>query len=274
VSGAALTLICTPLDVIKNQWQGSTRFAKDRTKVTTQFVIRSIYKASGPLAFWRGALPAFFVLSASNFIFFSLFEIWREKNWPAYAACKARLFAVLTVAPMEYMRTRLQASMGTSARHILVTAFEEEGLGSMWRGIVPTLLRDIPFSAVYWTAYEKSKTDLLPQLDSRLEERHPFVRNFAYPFVLGLAAGTAGTVLSHPFDVVKTTIQATGKMSYSPDGHKERLSQNSLMVLRGVIARGGWRGLTVGLLPRVAKVAPTCAISLGIYESFKWFLVE
>lgn len=28
---------------------------------------------------------------------------------------------------------------------------------SMWRGVFPTLVRDVPFSAIYWDLYERGK---------------------------------------------------------------------------------------------------------------------
>ena len=38
--------------------------------------------------------------------------------------------------------------------HIVRTALSEEGPRVLWRGLLPTLWRDIPFSMVYWFNYE------------------------------------------------------------------------------------------------------------------------
>ena len=43
---------------------------------------------------------------------------------------------------------------------LLRTAVLREGVTSLWRGLGVTLLRDVPFSAVYWACYEDLKVRL------------------------------------------------------------------------------------------------------------------
>ena len=43
-------------------------------------------------------------------------------------------------------------------------------------------------------------------------------------------------------------------------------------MLRQIVEHGGWGSMFKGLLPRVLKVAPSCAIVLGSFEVFKTLL--
>lgn len=38
--------------------------------------------------------------------------------------------------------------------HIIRTALAKDGPGVLWKGLLPTLWRDIPFSMIYWFNYE------------------------------------------------------------------------------------------------------------------------
>jgi solute carrier family 25 protein 39/40 len=61
-------------------------------------------------------------------------------------------------SPLELIRTR-QASHVGSAEPVLGVVGElrsiirSEGVAGLYRGLSPTLLRDVPFSAVYWFRY-------------------------------------------------------------------------------------------------------------------------
>ena len=45
-------------------------------------------------------------------------------------------------------------------------------------------------------------------------------------------------------------------------------------VLNKVVSDHGYRGLYAGLGPRIAKVAPACAIMIGSYETCKEYFAE
>ena len=45
-------------------------------------------------------------------------------------------------------------------------------------------------------------------------------------------------------------------------------------VMRNVVAEHGYGGLYAGLVPRVAKIAPACAIMIGSYEFCKEYFFE
>lgn len=60
----------------------------------------------------------------------------------------------------------------------------KEGLISLWRGLIPTMLRDVPFSAIYWMMYEELKHKYVNEgKQSRFEQ-------FQFSFFAGATSGT------------------------------------------------------------------------------------
>ena len=78
-------------------------------------------------------------------------------------------------------------------------------------------------------------------------------------FSSGLAAGLLASVVTHPFDVIKTQIQLTS------DPRQRRL----LTSARGIWARNGMTGYFAGLLPRIARRTLMTATSWTLYEQAK-----
>lgn len=88
---------------------------------------------------------------------------------------------------------------------------KQDGVTGLWRGLFSTLLRDVPFSAVYWTNYEAIKSFFgvtTPSFGFSFfagavsgSVRHPIFLLIVlfYKFCLQVAA-----TLTVPFDVVKT----------------------------------------------------------------------
>ena len=131
---------------------------------------------------------------------------------------------------------------------------------SLWRGLVPTLLRDVPFSGIYWTTYELIKPRVTSVLLSRAE-RQPNESTFAPAFVSGATAGMLAALLTQPFDVVKTHRQM----------HLVDNAITTKSICTTIVRDHGLAGFFAGLVPRVVKVAPACAIMISTYEVGKAF---
>jgi solute carrier family 25 protein 39/40 len=126
------------------------------------------------------------------------------------------------------------------------------------------LLRDVPFSIIFWLGYEELKRRFLQGFAPDL---HPLV-----PFVSGSISGTVAAIVTTPLDVVKTHMQVE-LGEYNPSAM--RLGIGSITgVMRNIVDQHGSMGLFAGLTPRIAKVAPACAIMIGSYEACKKFFAE
>jgi hypothetical protein len=189
---------------------------------------------------------------------------------PLVAGPVARTGTVLLTAPLELVRTNVQSrakssvSDGTFAllRHVVRT----EGLRGLHRGVLPTLWRDVPFSAIYWFLYEQSLTDLSARakrygLRSGSEDREHFLVYFA----AGALSGSAAAMITHPFDVVKTRRQmylARVAMSSEMASYPSTVTG----IWKAIVRDEGVVGLYKGLAPRLTKVAPACAIMISSYN--------
>ena len=220
---------------------------------------------------------------------------------PLASGISARTVAVSLSAPLENVRTLMYAGAraGTappSALAIVRSQLREGGLARLWRGAVPYAVRDIPFSAVYWTVLENSRGAVLERLQalagrpatpptwaaaaaeargrgghagrwegSTNASTNPDVAAgtlVASNFVSGLLAGGVAAVVTHPSDVVYVRRVAGG------------CGGTGLAVARLTLRQEGPAGFYRGALPRVAKIAPSCACVIASYELFKRVLWE
>jgi solute carrier family 25 protein 39/40 len=120
----------------------------------------------------------------ANVIYFVGYEYARDHLQPytldyspLVAGSLARTVAVTVISPIELFRTRLQAATKlhsfkgkTKPSYTFYYSFAldvlegvkkmvgQDGLKALWRGLPPTLWRDVPFSGIYWICYERSKS--------------------------------------------------------------------------------------------------------------------
>lgn len=118
---------------------------------------------------WRGLPPTLLMAVPQTVIYFTAYDELKEyleginpdkAYTPLMAGSLSRIFAVTIISPIEMVRTKMQATGGQN-NNVTATvraAVRNEGWLSLWRGLGATLLRDVPFSAVYWTGYEYFKS--------------------------------------------------------------------------------------------------------------------
>lgn len=142
-------------------------------------------------------------------------------------------------------------------------AFRSEGPGLLWKGLVPTLWRDVPFSGFYWVGLESIKRSLNAFWDRRSVSRTP-LRDFWTAFASGAASGMIAAALTTPFDVAKTRRQVS--LAHRSPADKPVPPYSLRRQLAEIWRAEGMAGLTRGIVPRVGKVAPACAIMISSYE--------
>jgi solute carrier family 25 protein 38 len=138
-----------------------------------------------------------------------------------------------------------------SVAHIART----EGVLSLYSGVLPTLVRDAPFSGIFFAVYSNIK--------NALDERTlTFLPLSSKTFVAGLLAGATATFITHPADVLKTRLQIRSSNGSFADG-KVLLGE-----LTNILREEGPRGLLVGVNARVVKRGLSSALTWSLFE--KW----
>ncbi|KAL3094553.1 hypothetical protein niasHS_005223 [Heterodera schachtii] len=256
-----------------------------------------IVRIEGLRSLWSGLSPTMLSAIPATVFYFTMYDnmlcMWRNalasKNnnnsifsgaafmAPLLAGTVARTMAVSVVSPLELVRTKMQSERLSyrELRGAIVRTVKSDGYMALWRGWTATIMRDIPFSAIYWSLYELSK----PRLMQIAHRQQP---NFALSFASGALSGSVAALLTLPFDVVKTHQQITlGQIDAERHAHHEKAAAkmstrntNMFGVMRELVNSKGLGALFTGAVPRVARVAPACAVMIGCYEELKQFFAR
>lgn len=236
----------------------------------------SLYK--GLTAVWCGIIPKMAIR-------FVTFEQYREflqhyagppengaeysssVNFTAGLAC-GLTEAIAIVTPAEVCKIRMQSQYNSlidpaqlarrKYTNVIQTAFtitREEGISALYKGIVPTMLRQGCNQAVNFTTYNIFKKKVL-------EHQNKKELDHWQSLLLGGISGGFGPMVNNPLDVVKTRMQ---KQVIKP-GRPAKYT--GIVQAIGTIYReeGGlalWKGIT----PRLLRIMPGQAITFMTYEA-------
>lgn len=300
--------VAGPIGDIAAPGECAVEEVQKRTFNSTFDGMKKIARHEGFTTLWRGLSPTLVMAVPGNIIYFTGYEwlrsskaspinkLTKDEYAPLVAGSVARTMAAATVGPIELFRTRLQASPGSTATGHLANTFKgmakmvnENGYGSLWRGLHLTLWRDVPFSAMYWFGYETIRgklTDLREERQGRStaredhhsragarkrsQSREGHTATFMDAFAAGALSGAFASTVTMPFDVGKTRRQvfrdSSNKALPVADKVAAPETQPMLRFLWHIYSTEGLAGLWKGWLPRTLKVAPSCAIMISSYE--------
>ncbi|XP_002086732.3 solute carrier family 25 member 40 [Drosophila yakuba] len=256
--------------------------------------LMKISRHEGVAALWSGLGPTLVSALPSTIIYFVAYEQFKARylhmyerhysntleprqleNWdtkrtlpsvvPMMSGVTARICAVTVVSPIELVRTKMQAQRQTYAQMLqfVRSVVALQGVWGLWRGLRPTILRDVPFSGIYWPIYESLKQNLG-------QSSQP---SFSLSFLAGVLAGTVAAIVTTPFDVVKTheQIEFGERVIFTDSPARDFGKKSTFSRLTGIYRMHGVRGLFAGCGPRLLKVAPACAIMISTFEYSKSF---
>ncbi|XP_058960078.1 mitochondrial glutathione transporter SLC25A40 isoform X1 [Pocillopora verrucosa] len=238
---------------------------------STLDALMKIPRYEGISALWRGLPPTLVMAVPNTMIYFTLYDQLKvvygfkegeENFWsPMCAGVTARTASITCISPIEMIRTKLQSRKEFSYKElvsVIKNAIQQGGMLSLWHGLGPTLLRDVPFSAVYWMGYEVLKSKFVEP-------------GFIASFSSGVLSGAMAALITTPFDVVKTHRQMElGELVFKNASAVKKLPFTFSLIFQ-LYRESGWKSLFAGVSARLIKVAPACAVMISTYEYSKSF---
>ncbi|KAJ3479845.1 hypothetical protein NLI96_g8773 [Meripilus lineatus] len=236
--------------------------------------IKHVWRAEGVPGLWKGAGTTLLIGVPSSTCYMLTYDhllrvvlpplIPSPTLVPLTAGILARTFITTLASPLELVRTNLQSTPPSpdnphTLRSVLSSIralTQTQGLPYLWRGVIPSLWRDVPFSGIYWAGYETCKR----QFEREGHSGAPVA------FVSGAISGTTAALLTSPFDVLKTRRQAI--VMSQPTGTA------TLPLALDILRTEGPSALYAGILPRIVKIAPACGIMIACFEGVGRFLTK
>lgn len=269
-AGAFGATIVYPIDLVK------TRMQNQRSTVVGQLLyknsldcVRKVFHNEGFLGFYRGLGPQLIGVAPEKAIKLTVNDLIRGRAmdpetgsitlpWELLAGGTAGGCQVVFTNPLEIVKIRLQiqgeaakaeGAVAKGAVHIV----RQLGLVGLYKGASACLLRDIPFSAIYFPAYWHLKKDVFH------EGYHGKHLSFMETLSAAAIAGMPAAYLTTPADVVKTRLQVEARKGQT---HYKGLTDAFVKIYR----EEGFRALFKGGPARVIRSSPQFGFTLVAYE--------
>ncbi|KAL3877493.1 hypothetical protein ACJMK2_035193 [Sinanodonta woodiana] len=255
VSGICSTVLFQPLDLIKTRIQLAVNICPGQSSGMIT-MLQNVVQKEKVRGLWKGTAPSLLRCVPGIGVYFSSIHILQSKfgshTNPVVSMViggTARSVASLTTLPFTVLKTRYESgqfkykSMGRG----FIIIFKTEGIRGLYSGLSPTLLRDVPFSGLYYMFYSQLK-----EITRNTVETH-------YPqalhFTCGVAAGIMASLITQPADVIKTHMQ----LYPTKFGRIKKAIQ---YIYQKDSLAGFWRGI----VPRALRRTLMATMAWTIYE--------
>jgi solute carrier family 25 aspartate/glutamate transporter 12/13 len=269
IAGAFGATIVYPIDLIKTRMQAQrTQIYKNPIdcflKVIKNEGIKGLYSGLTPQLV--GVAPEKAIKLTVNDLVRSLFMNKVTKDislgHEITAGASAGACQVVFTNPLEIVKIRLQIAGQGSLK--AANIIKELGIKGLYKGSAACLLRDVPFSAIYFPTYAHIKKDVF-NYDPKASSTEKGKRNKLKTWELLAAGGLAGmpaAFLTTPCDVIKTRLQVVAKPG-------ETQYRGIYHALKTIVVEESWRSLFKGGAARVLRSSPQFGFTLAAYEIFQ-----
>lgn len=258
-------LALTPVDLVKCKIQTGVKYPNMLAG------IRDVMQNNGALGLMRGWSPTLFGYGVQGFFRFGFYEFFKREysqflspenrtrfQMPVYvaAAASGEFLADLLLAPFEALKVRIQTqeNFARGMSDGFPKIYQSEGLRGFYKGMVPLWMRQVPYTVVKFSLFERFINVLYSSLGKKKSELSS-IQQVGCSFIAGYTAGAFCAVASHPADVV------VSQLNKYPGG--------SFM---SVAKQLGWSGCWKGLGPRIVMIGSIAGGQWAIYDSFKSYV--
>ncbi|KAJ8733509.1 hypothetical protein PYW08_001807 [Mythimna loreyi] len=264
IAGAVGASAVYPIDLVKTRMQNQRTgsFIGEVAYRNSWDCFKKVIRHEGIFGLYRGLVPQLIGVAPEKAIKLTMNDLVRDKftdkkgNIPMYAEILAGACAggsqVVFTNPLEIVKIRLQVAGeiagGTKVRAWSVV--KDLGLFGLYKGAKACLLRDVPFSAIYFPAYAHVKAKFADE------------NGYNHPLTLlaaGAIAGIPAASLVTPADVIKTRLQVVARSGQT--------TYNGVIdAARKIYAEEGARAFWKGATARVFRSSPQFGVTLVTYE--------
>ncbi|XP_035709306.1 calcium-binding mitochondrial carrier protein Aralar1 isoform X2 [Folsomia candida] len=270
VAGLFESVPTYPMDLVKTRMQNQrpSKLISSKIYSTNVDCLLKIRHVEGMRGLYRGLAPHVigsslgkaFKLSMNDWIRDHFMNRKGQVPFPAevFAGACAGLCSAIVVNPLEIIKIRMQdvGQLFPHSKFSMLKLIRRLGFKGMYQGMTACMMRDVPFSAIFFPGYAHMKLYLQDE------------DGYNSPFSL-LVAGATATIpavpISMPFDVIKTRLQVVPKPG-------EIVYTGTLDCALRIYREEGYRSFMQGT--RVIK--PTqVGLALLVYEVLqRWFYVD
>ncbi|KAH3666972.1 hypothetical protein OGAPHI_003422 [Ogataea philodendri] len=222
--------------------------------------IRTIIKNEGLLKIFSGIAPTFIGYGLQGAGKYGFYEVFKKRysdffgvsNAYVYmlASASAEFLADLALCPFESMKVKIQTTLPPN---------QVVGLYShLYSGLVPLWFRQIPYTCVKFTSFEKIVELIYTTFLTKPKEQYTKLQQTGVSFAGGYVAGIFCAIVSHPADVMVSLIN-------NESGKGEAMTA----AVSRIYKRIGFKGLWNGLGARIFMIGTLTGCQWLIYDSFK-----
>ncbi|XXG75757.1 hypothetical protein AAC387_Pa08g0264 [Persea americana] len=277
--GGAAQLICGhPFDTIKVKLQSQPPPLPGQPPKYSGAMdaVKQTIAAEGPRGLYKGMGAPLATVAAFNAVLFTvrgqMEALLRSEpgaplsvNQQVVCGAGAGVAVSFLACPTELIKCRLQAQSALAdsasstgavkyggpmdvAKHVLKS---EGGVRGLFKGLVPTLAREVPGNAAMFGVYEALKQYFAGGPDTSGLGRGSMI-------VAGGLAGASFWISVYPTDVLKSVIQV--------DDYRNPKYSGSIDAMKKILASEGVKGLYRGFGPAMARSVPANAACFLAYE--------
>lgn len=177
------------------------------------------------------------------------------------AGAVSGLLARSITAPMDTIKIRLQLTpanglkpFGSQVMEVARSMIKNEGIRSFWKGNIPGSLLYVTYGSAQFSSYSLFNRYLTPfGLEARL-----------HSLVVGAFAGITSSIVSYPFDVLRTRLVANNQM------HSMSITRE----VRDIWKLEGLPGFFKGSIASMTTITLTASIMFGTYETIRIYCDE
>ncbi|KAH8554760.1 mitochondrial carrier domain-containing protein [Umbelopsis sp. PMI_123] len=269
IAGAVGATAVYPIDLVK------TRMQNQRSKVVGELLYKNsidcfkkVIRNEGFPGLYRGLGPQLVGVAPEKAIKLTVNDLIRGKLknketgeikfWhEMVAGGSAGASQVVFTNPLEIVKIRLQIQ-GEQAKNLdvpkrsAIWIVKNLGIVGLYKGASACLLRDVPFSAIYFPVYAHLKKDVF-------HEGPEHKLTIGELLTAGAIAGMPAAYFTTPADVIKTRLQV--------EARKGQTTYNGIAdAARKIYAEEGFKAFFKGGPARIFRSSPQFGVTLTVYE--------